>query len=159
MEEGALDPICQMTINENGSNNQWLRLCKSALGSLYFKTIVKHPKKWEGEAPCILKEVSFRTDDARKQVENKPMRYYEWMVPCTAKKVGTDEEVHYFISRAYASNQVFVYGQNTNESEETVYLKNLSRNISVVETEYVRLRNQLRGNISGISLSSVSVEW
>jgi len=55
------------------------------------------------------------------------------MVTCRALKVLTDEEVYFYISRAYAKNRVFVY--SIDDSGQFLYLENLSFNISVMDIE------------------------
>lgn len=141
--ESFLDPICQIVAPSDSPHNQWSRLCASALGSLYFRMKIRYPQPATNGNPCHRLEVSFRTEQARKELRNISEKYYEWMTPCKARDVYTDKEVYFFISRAYVSNQVFIY--DVGDSFGTVYLENLSTHISVIDPEDVMLKtNNLR---------------
>ena len=122
-----------MSISKGGSTSQWNRICVSVLGSMYFKTKIKYAQSAHNEDPCQYIEVTFRTAEAKRVLEMAPQNYYEWMIVCEAKKVTTTDEegIHFFISRAYASNQVFVYSADYKNG--VVYLENLSTNVSVID--------------------------
>lgn len=83
---------------------------------------------------CEVNKVSFRTTEAIKEVTfNGSSTYFERMMPCSLyhPQPDEDETVTLYISRAYMSNQVFVYRLNPTTNE--IFLENLSFNVSILD--------------------------
>lgn len=81
---------------------------------------------------CFQEAITFRTEESRYETSDRNT-YYERMVRCYAGM--TDGRIQMFlISRAYNPNQVFVYSQNLMDG--TVYLENLSIDVSIVHERY-----------------------
>lgn len=125
-ENNDIDPLCRLI--SVGERNQHYRLCVAVSRSSYFKDIIEYPPK--EFYPCELREISFRTAEAIREAGHR--RYVERMTLCRSIYVDSDEgDSLIFISRAYISNQVFVYEFDSLDNE--VYLENLSTNISIVD--------------------------
>jgi len=99
--------------------------------SSYFKDEVDRQR--HSPHPCYKKEVSFRTPEAMKQAADRS--YHEQMSLCFSTHgrplQSQKHESFLYISRAYRSNQVFVYRQD--REDERIYLENLSYNISIFD--------------------------
>jgi hypothetical protein len=98
------------------------------LNSLYFRDKIRYSPKSDFIYGCKKMEVSFRTEDA---IANANDKYYEeWMLWCLAESIESDTQTEYFVSRAYRPNNVFVFTRDYSSRE--MYLENLSSGISVV---------------------------
>lgn len=140
-----IDPLCKLVADEEITlNDQYYRLCVAVSRSSYFINKVKYPVE-ESSHFCRMGKVSFKTREVSE--ETKKNSYYERMILCPLESVDRTEEHSYlnvehvdpnnkksvllYISRAYQSNQVFVYLYNF--SDQKIYLENLSTNICVVD--------------------------
>lgn len=74
------------------------------------------------------KEVSFRTEEAL--VQSAGESYRERMMICFLRTIDFNIPTSVYISRAYESNQVFVYSQDF--LDQKIYLENLVVNVSIV---------------------------
>lgn len=123
--------MCRLNLLFMGIENlEGPRLCAIVLMSSYFKEKVKYLREKQ-PVSCTKRYISFRTVNARDEVAGK--LYFEFMAQCDVVMVnGTDG--FYFISRAYNSNQVFVYSYNNPDGK--LYIENLSTNVNIVD-DYV----------------------
>lgn len=79
---------------------------------------------------CEERLVSFRTSEGIKEAAKK--YYYERMTLCESTYVNPSlGDSFLYISRAYKSNEVFVYVLDRTDNK--IYLENLSTNISVAD--------------------------
>lgn len=111
--------------------NQNHRICLSVLGSAYFKGEIAYYSKLHGRNGCYYQKITFQTEDAKREAARSG-EYCEWMIYCRAQVISTKAEAHFYISRAYHSNRMFVYRYDLRRSE--VYLENLSTHVSILDT-------------------------
>lgn len=79
---------------------------------------------------CRKEKVSFKTEEGVKLAAGKS--YYERMTYCYTRSLVDGKELSFeYISRAYRSNEVFVYRRDT--SNQKIYLENLSTNVSIAD--------------------------
>ena len=107
-------------------------MCLAVAKSTQFKDIsLEYPDK--DPDFCYVHEVSFkRTRDEEKGAESAPRSFYERLLPCRFPKVWPrNEEAIFYISRAYRSNQVFVYSRDP-ESRK-IYPRNISTDVDIVD--------------------------
>ena len=123
------DPICKL-VSTDLLTNQYHRLCKEIFGSVYFENKVRY-KTWMPHYDCFERQLSFKTEEARREAAGKT--YYENMISCEARTKKSNQGIAYYISRAYRHHEVFVYNVDRSTRIETVYLENLSINVNVIE--------------------------
>lgn len=128
MERKDLDPICKLISSET---HQHYRICVAVHRSSHFKDKLKYPPLTTN--PCFEREVSFKTVQGIKEAAGKP--HYERMLLCSSEyahgQVGGKRFSHLYISRAYRSNEVFVYLYD--HTDKKIYLENFSTNIAIVD--------------------------
>lgn len=129
-ESDAIDPLCKLVSKDPYNfENQYFRLCVAVFRSSYFEDNTVYPEKRNSHA-CKMKEVSFRTKEALDAANGRS--YRERMIFCNSRYVEPDNEpIFLYISRAYLSNQVFVYQHDLSDGK--IYLENLSTDISIVD--------------------------
>lgn len=127
VDEDDADPLCRLVPDELPEQNQHYRLCVAVSRSSYFKSKVLYPGR--EVYPCVEMQVSFRTKEALEVADDL---YYEKMIPCESRyaDIRRGQSLMY-ISRAYKSNEVFVY--TLDFSDGNIYLENLSTNISIID--------------------------
>lgn len=117
--------MCQLSKSEK------LRICASVVGSLHFANrIIFIPDEMNVSEQCTLKTVSFKTNEAAADTKDDPW-YNEWMVSCFVQPIIPSEAPGHstiFISRAYLSQNVFVYSFDL--SAKALYIDNVSARIS-----------------------------
>lgn len=130
-ESNDIDPFCKLISGEVlDPNNQHYRFCVAISRSAHFKNKIKYPER-APTFPCNGVEVSFRTADGKSKATGR--LYYERMTLCLSKyeDFSDGDFVHLYISRAYRSNQLFVYFRDPLDGH--VYLENLSTNLSIID--------------------------
>ena len=99
------------------------------MNSSYFADKVRfNPNPYLFDDGCKFHEVSFLTDKAKTKVGKFP--YYEWMLTCVVSLTADPQnESKYFLSRAYHSHHVLVYGYN---EQNGWTIDSISARISVI---------------------------
>lgn len=124
------DPVCRL-ISKERSDNQHFRLCAIVLTSSYFITRFKYPTRVNAYA-VFEDQISFRTTDANLRSVGK--EYHERIVVCPVRIIDSSHQTRVYISRAYKSNEVFVYLRDP--SDGRLYLENLSVNVGIVHEPF-----------------------
>lgn len=127
-ERNNFYPLCKVVSEETYDlNNEGQRLCAAVTTSSPFKDKIRYLQF--PEHPCYLETVSFRSEEGVKKSYGK--LYRERMTLCHSLFINPlMRESFMYISRAYRSNQVFVYLRDP--LDQKIYLENLSINLSVV---------------------------
>ena len=125
----AADPACKLL-----SQSEEDRLCAVVMNSSYFRhsTSLQDPLKRESPV-CVEIKVSFQSDEARKAAGGKT--YQERAVPCW-RKIQLKKHMiweFFFISWAYASNELFVYEKDS--KTRRVYVRNMTIGVDFVEAD------------------------
>ena len=133
--------MCQLVPNMKHLN-QNARLCASVLGSSYFSGKIKLPGSRNNKNRCYLHPISFQTDYGKGIARTERQVYQEWMIQCKADdaihhRARRSKQTHFYISRAYNSNELFVYRIHSINGHQRAYLENVSTRISIVDTENV----------------------
>jgi len=76
-------------------------------------------------------KISFYKDDSK--TEDDGIIYEEWMMGCMVKRMFTENNITYWLSRAYRSNQLFVYKYDF--QRDKIFIDNLSVNVRLVRDE------------------------
>lgn len=100
------------------------------LNSSYFEGKLKYfPEDKEFKGECEKKEISFQAEQI--DFVDELLAYKEWMLLCPSQQVEKNVTAfQYFVSRAYSSEQVFVYTRDP--STEEIFLESVGKNISIV---------------------------
>jgi len=122
-----IDPLCKLISGETDLRKQHYRFCVVVSRSSYFRDKIKYPRR--KAHPCHEEYVSFRTAEGVIAAAGKS--FHERLMPCQFTPIDSEEESFLFISRAYMSNQVFVYRRDLGNGK--IYLENLSSNVSIVD--------------------------
>jgi hypothetical protein len=110
------------------------------LNSRYFEGQIDYfPDEDQFVDGCAKGIVTLQTQSQEmslKNTESESQPLEEWMLACRAETIAEKpSEVFYYVSRAYNSHYVFVYLGNDLTREW--FLKNISKNISVIVDECV----------------------
>ena len=128
VKRNDVDPLCKSVSNSKfDPRNQHYRFCVAVSRSAYFENEIMYPENIPYD--CSIQEVSFRTVEGLRETAGRI--YHERMMFCSVEYsslLGGGSFL--YISRAYRSNEVFVYHRN---SDGMIYLENLSSNVSVAD--------------------------
>ena len=126
-EKNETGPLCTMiSTNRNDPANQHYRICMAVCTSSNFRYAQHAPQA------CRKEILSFRNTDVINHHLLVGQSYYERMTICSCKHFSHNVVVDdVYISRAYKSNQVFVYRRDP--ANKKLFLDNLSTNISIVD--------------------------
>lgn len=130
-QDNRTDPLCKLVSNRLiDPNNQYHRLCVAVSRSSLYAAKIKYPHPGNIRT-CDEIEVSFRTK--RGSAKAAGVTYYERVVLCYSVLANRrrKKESFLYISRAYKSNQVFLY--RFNPSDRKMYLENLMTNINIMD--------------------------
>lgn len=114
------DPLCRLTVDQR------IRVCTLVFSSAHFDGELDFLPNSSNidESLCIKKNVSFRSETSI--AEDSRRQHGEWMIRCKPKEYFFAYKSEYFLSRAYASNDVYAYHSSNGEG---IFLENVFTNI------------------------------
>lgn len=119
-----MDPICKLAKRYERHS----RLCTVIFNSSLLAEKVRETDTTKVlDDECSWLEITFETPEAKQKARQ---RYFEWMVKCKAVSITTQNEQHYYISRAYRPDTVLVYDANY-ASQGKLFLIDACTNINI----------------------------
>jgi len=111
------DDLCRLRDEEK------LRICAAVFNTKYFEDKVTLSNAIRNVVRCRKRTVSFQ----RKYEKTTAVkcRFREWMLNCKPKI----DKFSYFLSHAYASDQIFVYFRN--DDTGYIFLENVTTNVRI----------------------------